>query len=603
MTSKTPASGPKSKSPPLNVVGQYKQGVLFRWAWANYLRKYTVFVVIALLLMTIEGSTLGAFSYMIQPMFDQVFEQGDLTSIKWVAFGVGGIFALRAITSWSHKVISSVVGARITATLQTQMLAHLLSLSPQFFQTNSPGLLIERVRGDTGVLQKIWSAVITPFFKDVVAVGSLLAVAISVDWQWTAFALLGIPVLIIPVLLLRGIIQRSARQKLVASADLTTRLDEIFHGITAIKLNLAEQDQNRRYSKSIKQFVRAFIVAIASAAAVPSIMDIIGGIGFIGVLYYGALQILDGTKTVGEFMSFFTAIALLFEPVRRLGNISGAWQTIFASLERIRAVFDQVPDIADPTNPVAVTDQTFKSNLRLNDVSLNIDDVVILQDVNITCEAGKTTALVGASGAGKTTIFNTLTRLLDVSDGAVQIGDVDVRHMKIDRLRGSISIVAQDAWLFDETIRANVLAGRPDADQAMLDAALSAAQVTDFAARLPLGIETPVGPRGSNLSGGQRQRVAIARAILRNTPILLLDEPTSALDSRSEAVVQKALDALAVGRTTVVIAHRLATVLNADKIVVLEQGRVIEEGTHAELLQLGGSYAELHALQFAKQKS
>jgi subfamily B ATP-binding cassette protein MsbA len=576
---------------------------LFGWAWTSCLKKYTGLVVVAIVLMMLEGSMLGAFSYMIQPMFDQIFAQGDLASIKWVAFGVGGIFAVRAITSWSHKVISAWVGARINATLQSQMLGHLLSLSPQFFQTNSPGLLIERVRGDTGEIQKIWSAVITPFFKDMVAVGSLLAVAISIDWQWTAFALLGVPVLIIPVLMLRGIIQRSARRQRVAAADLTTRLDEIFHGITAIKLNLAENEQNQRYSFSLKQFVRAMIVAVAGVAAVPSIMDVIGGIGFIGVLYYGAYQILEGTKTVGEFMSFFTAIALLFEPVRRLGNISGAWQSIFASLERIRAVFDQVPEIVSPAKPAPITDQTFQNGLELKEVSLSFGGVPILQNVNITFEAGKTTALVGASGAGKSTIFNTLTRLLDVNQGAVLIGGVDVRHMVVDRLRSSISVVAQDAWLFDETVKENVMAGRPNADTAMLNAALTAAQVDDFLGRLPLGVETQVGPRGSNLSGGQRQRVAIARAILRDTPILLLDEPTSALDGRSEKVVQKALDALAVGRTTIVIAHRLSTVMNADKIVVLEQGRVVEEGTHAELLKLGGSYSELHALQFAKQNT
>jgi subfamily B ATP-binding cassette protein MsbA len=403
--------------------------------------------------------------------------------------------------------------------------------------------------------------------------------------------------------MLRGIIQRSARRQRVAAADLTTRLDEIFHGITAIKLNLAENEQNQRYSFSLKQFVRAMIVAVAGVAAVPSIMDVIGGIGFIGVLYYGAYQILEGTKTVGEFMSFFTAIALLFEPVRRLGNISGAWQSIFASLERIRAVFDQVPEIVSPAKPAPITDQTFQNGLELKEVSLSFGGVPILQNVNITFEAGKTTALVGASGAGKSTIFNTLTRLLDVNQGAVLIGGVDVRHMVVDRLRSSISVVAQDAWLFDETVKENVMAGRPNADTAMLNAALTAAQVDDFLGRLPLGVETQVGPRGSNLSGGQRQRVAIARAILRDTPILLLDEPTSALDGRSEKVVQKALDALAVGRTTIVIAHRLSTVMNADKIVVLEQGRVVEEGTHAELLKLGGSYSELHALQFAKQNT
>ena len=582
---------------------RYGEREVFIWAWQEYLRKYWPHVTLAVILMSIEGATLGAFSYMIRPMFDEIFARGDSGAIFWISLVVGGIFVLRAATSWFQKMLTAWVGFRMTAEVQRDVVAHLLTLSPRFFQANAPGALIERVRGDSSTLQRVWSSVITALIRDIVAVISLLYVALMVDWVWTLVALLGAPLLVVPIMLLRPVIQLAVRTVRDTSYTLSTRLDEMFHGVGSVKLNALEALQQKSFAVTMRTFVRAQLKSTAAVAAVPSIMDVIAGIGFVGVLTYGGYQVAAGTKTVGEFMSFFTAIVLLFEPVRRIGAVAGAWQAIFASLGRLRAIFDQNPDIKEPLDPVSVDADTLRGDIVFDGLELSYGDHQVLNGVSFTAGGGRTTALVGPSGAGKTTLFNLLTRMVDPDAGEVRIGGVPVRRMRLANLRGGFSVVSQEAWLFDESVRTNIEIGRPGATAADFDRAVAAARVGEFAGRLHGGLDAPAGPRGSNLSGGQRQRVAIARAMLRDAPILLLDEPTSALDAESEAKVQAALETLAEGRTTLVIAHRISTVRNADLIVVMDQGRVVDTGTHDELMKRGGTYAKLVELQFSAREA
>jgi ATP-binding cassette subfamily B protein len=324
--------------------------------------------------------------------------------------------------------------------------------------------------------------------------------------------------------------------------------------------------------------------------------DVMAGLGFLAVLIFGGGEIISGEKTVGQFMSFFTAIGFAFEPLRRLGAISGIWQVAASGIERIKELIESEPTLVSPKNPMPAPQGT--PEIRLEATKLAYGDAKVLRGATFTAEAGKTTAIVGASGAGKSTVFNLLTRLVDPQSGRVTIGGVPTGAMKLEDLRDMFSVVSQEALLFDETVRENIVLGRTDVSEAKLKSALDAAHVTDFLKKLPQGLDTPVGPRGTNLSGGQRQRVVIARALLRNTPILLLDEATSALDAQSEPVVQEALDKLAKGRTTLVFAHRLSTVREADKIVVMDKGQVVDEGTHDALIARGGIYASLYNMQF-----
>jgi ATP-binding cassette subfamily B protein len=320
-----------------------------------------------------------------------------------------------------------------------------------------------------------------------------------------------------------------------------------------------------------------------------------------GVLLYGGSEIISGDKTVGQFMSFFTAIGLAFDPMRRLASLSGTWQAAAAALERLKELMDAPIRLKSPKNPVPPPEGL--PDIQLDEVSLSYGDAKVLNNLSLRAESGKTTALVGASGAGKSTIFNLLTRLVDPQAGTIRVGGIDVKDIALNDLRDLYSVVSQEALLFDETLRENILLGRKGISDEELKPVLDAAHVSDYLANLPDGLDTLVGPRGSALSGGQRQRVVIARALLRDTPILLLDEATSALDAQSEKVVQSALDRLAGGRTTLVIAHRLATIINADKIIVMDSGQVVDQGTHQELLDRGGIYADLYHLQFQGGKT
>ncbi|WP_375175318.1 ABC transporter ATP-binding protein [Pseudooceanicola sp.] len=569
---------------------------LLRWLWRGYLHKHIWLLLLALAFMALEGSMLGALSWIMKPMFDEVFIQGNTGALGWVGGAILGIFFGRAVASIAQKVLLARISQRSSADMRTDLLARLMRQDGVFHQTHPPGFLIQRVQGDVSSINDVWNAVLTGAGRDAVALVILMVVALSVDWRWTLVALIGAPLLVLPSVVVQRFVRRRSREARDLGARLATRLDEVFHGIVPVKLNRLERYQSDRYGALTNDLVRAEVRAITGTAAIPALIDAMAGIGFLGVLIFGGQEIISGEKTVGQFMSFFTAIGFAFEPLRRLGAVSGVWQVAAAAMERVRELMEAKPTIVSPANPVAAP--TGVPGVTLRGVNLSYGETQVLHGLTLTAEPGQTTALVGASGAGKSTVFNLLARLVEPQSGTVEIGGVAVSAMALSDLRGLISVVSQDAALFDETLRENILLGRTDVSETRLQEVLRAAHVADFLDKLPQGLDSPVGPRGSNLSGGQRQRVAIARALLRDTPILLLDEATSALDAESEKVVQDALDRLSHGRTVIVIAHRLSTVREADKIVVMDGGRVIDEGPHEELLERGGIYARLHELQF-----
>ena len=574
--------------------------VLARRVWRDALSHRKALIFTALILMAIEGGMLGALSYLLRPMFDQVFVAGDMAALWWVGLSILGLFIIRGMASVGQKVLLTRAIERGAARLQSGVLAHVMGLDGRFHQTHPPGQLIERVQGDVMTMKESGAAIITGLGRDVIGVVSLLGVALWIDPIWTLVALLGVPVLIAPSALAQKYTRDRVRTAREIAAAMSTRLDEIFHGIAQIKLNRLERGQSERYDSLLDTRVNTETQAALGKALIPGLIDVMTGIGFLGVLYFGGREIIAGEKTVGEFMSFFTAMALMFEPLRRLGMISGLWQAVAAALDRLYGLYDTKASI---TSPARAADLPVSHQIAFNDVYLAYDDTPVLRGCSFTAEPGQTTALVGASGAGKSTIFNALTRLVDPSAGDITLGGTSVNALSLSDLRAQFSVVTQDALLFDESLRDNILLGMEDPGEDRLNAALTDAHVAEFLPKLPKGIDSQAGPRGSALSGGQRQRVAIARALLRDAPVLLLDEATSALDAESEAVVQEALDRLSKGRTTLVIAHRLSTIRAADKIVVMDRGRVVEEGSHSDLLAKGGVYAGLHALQFSEEST
>lgn len=561
--------------------------------WREHVVQFWPMLIAALVFMSIEGSMLGVLSYLVRPLFDELFTAGNQGGVFMVALSIAGIFLVRGVSGFGQRLLIVSVGFRVTTGLQSRLVSHLLGLDARFFQDNAPGSLIERVRGDTLALQNTASAALMSMGRDTISILSLLAVMFWTDWQWAFMALVGVPILIFPLSFLRRFIQSTTRAAREAAGRLSTRLDEIFHGIVSIKVNRLERHQSDQFEGEVDDFLSAQLRSERGKAANPAIIDAISAIGFFAVLAFGGQQIMQGEKTAGEFMSFFTALALMFDPMRRLTGLFGQVQAAMASLERLYQVLNATPTVVSPARPQPVP----RGDIVFDNVHFAYDDSPVLSGLDFTAAEGRKTALVGPSGAGKSTVFSLLSRLVDPSSGRITIGGVATTEADLDVLRDSMALVGQDSALFDETIAYNIRLGRLDATDAEVRGAAAAASVTDFADDMSLGLDTRVGPRGANLSGGQRQRVTIARAMLRDAPILLLDEPTSALDARSEQLVSAALARLSEGRTTLVIAHRLSTIRDADLIVVIDKGRVIEQGTHDMLIARGGAYARLHQLQ------
>jgi ATP-binding cassette subfamily B protein/subfamily B ATP-binding cassette protein MsbA len=575
----------------------YRSSRLFGRLWHGYLRPHRLRMAAAFAVMAVEGSTLAALSWLLKPLFDQVLASGGQVSPLWIGAAILGLFLVRAVTSVLSRWILTGIAQRSTTAMQVDLLRHVLTLDQTFFQANPPGALIERVQGDTQAVQGVWSSVITGVARDALALVGLLAVVVSIDPGWTLTALVGAPLLVLPALVVQRYIRRKTAHMREMSGLRATRLDEIFHGIAAVKLNRIEGYQVGRFARLVAQIRRAEMRMAVGKSMMPALIDVVTGVGFFAVLMLAAPGIIAGERTVGDFMAFFGAMSLAFQPIRRLGDLAGVWQVAAASLERIFRLFDTLP-AARPPVTAALPAPAAAPRIVFDAVRFGYGDRPVLDGLSFVAEPGRMTAIVGPSGAGKTTVFAVLTGMAVPQAGAVRIDGVDAAALPLDALRDLTAMVAQDAALFDETVRENLTLGR-EVPEGAVETALRAAQAWDFVQALPQGVDSPVGPRGSALSGGQRQRIAIARALLRQAPVLLLDEATSALDAASEALVAASLMRAAAGRTTLVIAHRLATVRAADRIVVMAAGRVADQGTHDDLLARGGLYADLCRLQFA----
>ena len=577
-----------------------KQGALFLWLWREYLRRHMWVLAIIVVLMMIEGSMVGGLAWMMQPLFDGVFVGGSKSQLWLVGGIVLGLFLIRGVLSVVHRVLMTKIAKKSVADLQNDLLRHLLQLDLSFFSRYAPGYLMERVNGDVQSVAGIWALLVRGAARDLIGLVSLFAVMLSIDWFWTFAALVGAPLLLFPSLVAQRYTRKQAVKAREVAGNMATRLNEAFHGVGTIKLNGLERYYTDRYRALTKRQIEVEVKTLFGTAVIPSLVDVMSGIGFACVIIYGGYEIISGAKTVGQFMAFFSALGLAFEPLRRLAGISGLINAASVSIQRMRDIFNHQPTLLGPDHPTPV--QPF-GDIEFKNVSLEFGETPVLRDVSFRAPAGKTTAIVGASGAGKTTIFNALTRLYAHSSGEITISGLANTDIDPSALRACISVVSQDSLLFDETLGENITLDARNTDPSKLNEAISAAHVADFLPTLAQGMDTEVGPRGTNLSGGQRQRVAIARALLRDTPILLLDEATSALDTQSEVLVQNALEKLSANRTTLVIAHRLSTIVSADHIIVMDRGRVIERGTHSELIAAGGHYSNLCRLQFDHSES
>ena len=573
---------------------------LFKWFWSLYVREHFGLLFTALIFMSIEGSMLGLLSYSIKFLFDNVLVSKDTSSILIVAVVIFSIFSIRAIAGFVHRLLTVNVCQKIIKVIQDRMVAHLLNMDVGFHQKNSPGILMDRVRADSKALSESVGEAFMTVGRDGFSLISLLAVVFFIDWKWSLIAFLGIPFLVLPILLLQGLVRSRAGENRDYESKANVRLDEIFHGITDIKLNRAEGRERNKFFDILQLTHKVRLRLEAGMAGIPAMIDVIAAIGFLAVMVFGAIDITSGSKTIGEFMSFFTAMALIFEPLRRLSNVSGNIQVAMASLERVFKIFEEKSSIVFPT--LSSVEKKFdKIGIEFDRVHFSYEDKKVLENITFEIEEGTSNAIVGYSGSGKTTLFNLITRLIDPSSGLIKLNGINIKDLCLKDLRSLISVVRQDGMVFDETILENIRFGKPTASDGEIREAAKMAYVDEFTNELKDGLNTVVGPRGSTLSGGQRQRISIARAFLRASPLLLLDEPTSALDSKSEELIQKSLSNLAKHSTTITIAHRLSTIVDSDKVLVLDNGKIVGQGKHSKLLLENSLYSNLFKSQVEKK--
>ncbi|GGC50567.1 ABC transporter ATP-binding protein [Chelatococcus reniformis] len=566
-----------------------------RRLWHGWMQPHWPTLLLVLACIALVAGATGLYPILINHAYD-AFTAKDTQAILYAPIFVIAVTSVRGFSLLAQTILTNRVVTQIEADMQSALYAHLIDADLAQLGRESPAAFTQRFTTDFAFIKEALTRLSTVFLRDVAQIIALVCAMLWIDPVLTIVAGLVVPFAAIPIGRIGRKLRRvatSTQEQIGAMAGLVT---ESLAGARVAKTFALEGYLKGRASKAFDDVRRLKMKAANARGRLDPLLEVGGGIAVAGVLVLIGLRISGGTSTVGAFTGFVTALLLAAQPMRSIGNLNAIVQEAMAALKRYFVLMDEAPTIVE--RPGAGTLAVTAGTITFDKVRFRYrEDAPALEGIDLTVSGGKTTALVGRSGSGKSSLMALVPRLYDVTDGAVRIDGIDVRDATIASLRAQIALVSQEVVLFDDTVKANIAFGRPDASEAQIVAAAEAAAAHPFIARLPEGYETRVGPGGSRLSGGERQRVSLARAILKDAPILLLDEATSALDAESEGLVQVALARLMKGRTTLVIAHRLSTVRDADVIVVMDHGRVAEVGNHEELIARGGVYAKLSRLQ------
>jgi subfamily B ATP-binding cassette protein MsbA len=563
-------------------------------------------LAIAMVCMVVVAGATAASAYLVKPMLDDIFINRDKTKLLLIPGAAILVFFLKGAGSYGQGYLMNYVGEQIIKHFRISLYDKIIDLPLAFFYREKTGVLMSRITNDVNIVKGMVSTAVTSLLRDAFTVVALTFVVLYMDWKLALGAFLVLPAAFYPIVLFGRRVRRFSTGSQEAMADLNVFLHETFTGTKVVKIFSMESFERQRFRKRAETLFRLGMKTTIAKSLSSPVMEFLGGIGIAFIIWFGGSRVISGASTPGTFFSFLTAVMMLYDPIKKLSTLNNTIQEGIAALTRIYDVLERPSEIEDPINPAQ-----FESNLqsggagkdpggvRFENVtfSYNPDEEPVLRDVSLRVDPGEVLALVGMSGGGKTSLVNLVPRFYDVTKGRVLVNGLDVRQCSLKDLRSRISIVTQEPILFNATVRDNIRYGCMDATDEAIEQAARAAYAHGFIMGFPNGYDTPIGELGSRLSGGEKQRLCIARAMIKDAPILILDEATSALDAEAEGVVQKALANLMKGRTTLVIAHRLSTIDHADKIALIKEGRVVEQGTHAELMDQKGEYFKLQTMQ------
>lgn len=559
------------------------------------IRPYWERLVLAGLCSLAVSATNGAMAWLVKPAVDKVFVSRDSKFLILLSIAVLFVFLGRGVFTFFHSYLMRSVGAKVVRDVRDRLYHHMLYLPLQFIHRDSTGAMVSRVINDAGFVQGLLSYTIKDLFVETSTIIVLITIALYRRWDLTLISIVVLPFAFYLVGRIGKRLKRVSERTQEKISNLTEMITEGFSGNKIIKSFCTEETEASRFREKNQDFYRELMRSTRLIEAGSLLMEFVGGAGIAFVLFYGGNLVIKGSITAGDFFSFLAAIFLIYTPARRLASANSALQQARAPLERIEKLLKEGTEDEGKINL-----ESFRDEIVYDNVSFRYPDTDedALSNVSLKIRKGEIIALVGRSGAGKTTLVDLLPRFYKPIGGRIFIDGIDISDLTLKSLRSMIGIVSQDVILFNDTVRANIAYGSSEATEKDIIEAAKAAYAHEFIIQLPDGYDTVIGERGVRLSGGQKQRLSIARAILKNPPILILDEATSSLDSASEMLVQKALEGLMEDRTVIVIAHRLSTVRRATRIVVLDGGRIVESGSHEELLKRGGLYKRLYSLQF-----
>jgi subfamily B ATP-binding cassette protein MsbA len=556
-------------------------------------------LLLAMVCMLVEAGGVSITAYLMKPLVDHILVNSDTHMLNIVPLLIVAVYFLRAVSIYWGNYLMTFVGQDIIRRLRNRLYEKIQDLPLSFFHKETTGALMSRVINDVNFVRDMVSTTITGSLRDLFTIVGLIVVLITQIWYLALFALLVLPAAFFPIVIFGRKVRRTSTGCQEEMAEISAHLHETFAGNKIVKAFGMEHFEKRRFFDKSRRLFKMEMKETRARVITSPINLFLGGIAAAVIVWYGGHQVLSGAFTAGTFVSFLTALILLYKPIKDISNFNNAIQRGLAATDRIFDIVERSSEITEDPQPVEI--QSGSHRVTFDGVYFRYQDEMVLKDINLEVRAGEVLAIVGTSGGGKTSLVNLIPRFYDVSKGAVCIDGLDIRRASIASLRKQIAIVTQEPILFNDTVKNNIAYGRSDASEEEIIAAARAAYAYDFIQNFPHQFDTGIGELGARLSGGEKQRICIARALLKDAPILILDEATSSLDTESEKLVQKALENLMQGRTTFVIAHRLSTISHANRIIVIVNGRIAEQGTHAELMALRGEYSKLSQMQFSGQ--